>query len=153
MLFRSSLVESVTAPLQTDGSLVTTFTSPDLSGNSYYLKITSRNMLETWSANPVLLSATTTYDFTDDNLKAYQDPFNSNPQTVEVEPGVWAMYNGDVNQDGTIDALDFNDMEIDVNNFEFGYFATDITGAGPVDALDFNLLEINSSYFLFVAHP
>jgi len=63
------------------------------------------------------------------------------------------MYNGDVNQDGTIDALDFNDMEADASAFNFGYYVTDITNAGPVDALDFNQLETNSGYFLFVAHP
>ena len=145
-------VESLTGRLKTDGSLVLNYTVA-ASSNSYYIKVKTRNLIETWSGTPVILGPVTNYDFSNNNLKAYQDINNTFTQQYEVEPGVWAMYNGDVNQDGTIDGQDFNDTETDVNNFAFGYFATDIFNAGPVDGQDFNQLELNSGFFLFVAHP
>lgn len=146
------VVSQTKGSLSCSGFLTSTFPEKIL-GHGYYIKINHRNLIETWSASPVEFSLNTLYDFSVANSKAYQDPYNTNPQMIQVEPGVWAMYNGDVNQDGTIDALDFNDMEADANAFNFGYYVTDITNSGPVDALDFNQLEANSGLFLFVAHP
>ena len=38
--------------------------SGSLIGTSYYIVVKHRNSIETWSANPVLMGATTTFDFT-----------------------------------------------------------------------------------------
>lgn len=71
----------------------------------------------------------------------------------EVEPAVYAIYSGDINQDGTIDGADANLLEIDANNFAFGYNPTDLNGDGASDGADANILEINANLFLFVARP
>jgi hypothetical protein len=82
---------------------------------------------------------------------AFWDSFNL--PMKQVEPGVWAIYSGDINQDGTIDGLDMNYVEIDANNFAFGYNSSDLNGDGATDGLDMNILETNSNLFLFVARP
>ncbi|QLH46090.1 MAG: hypothetical protein HWD58_10920 [Bacteroidota bacterium] len=51
--------------------------------------------------------------------------------------GEWALFCGDINQDGVVDGLDFNDWESDNNNFSAGYFSADLNGDDIVDGLDF----------------
>jgi hypothetical protein len=53
---------TVGALLHTNGTTSVTLPSAVV-GNSYYVVIKHRNHLELWSANPVLFSSTTSYDF------------------------------------------------------------------------------------------
>ena len=66
---------------------------------------------------------------------------------------VFAIYSGDVNQDGTMDVSDFNVMEAQVAAFSTGYVTADINGDLVADVSDFNLLEANVSKFISVIHP
>ena len=66
---------------------------------------------------------------------------------------VYAIYSGDVNQDGLMDASDFNSMEGQVITLSTGYVTGDINGDGLADATDFNLLEKNVLKLLVVVHP
>ncbi len=116
-------------------------------GQSYYIVLKHRNHIETWSANPVLLTENTLYDFSTAANKAYAG------NQMELEPGVWAIYNGDVNQDGVVDGLDYNDWENDSNNFASGYFSTDLNGDGIVDGLDFLFWEQNNNNFVGAVVP
>jgi hypothetical protein len=143
---------SVTTIIRTDGIAYCLFPTA-AAGSSYYIVFKHRNALETWSASPVALTASTNYNFSIANSQAYQDVFNIYPQMIQVEPGVWSIYNGDVTQDGTIDGFDFAAMETDVNDQVFGYYVTDVSNAGPVDGFDFALLEQNVGYSLFIARP
>ena len=93
------------------------------------------------------ISAITNYDFTTAANKAY----GSNQ--IEMEPGIWALFSGDLNTDDNIDLLDLSPLEADINNFSFGHFATDINGDGNVDLLDNPLLEQNINNFVFSIHP
>ena len=72
---------------------------------------------------------------------------------IEVEPGVWAIYTGDINQDENIDLTDYTLYEFDASNFLFGYRPTDIDGDGTVDLLDSPILENNLFNFIFSSHP
>jgi hypothetical protein len=121
---------------------------PGMSGN-FYIVVKGRNMIDTWSANPVAFTpgSTSVYNFT----TAASQAFGSNQS--EVENGVWALYSGDINQDENIDLLDLGNLETDISNFQFGYFATDINGDGNVDLLDLPILETNINHFVFSAHP
>ena len=56
------------------------------------------------------VTGTTSYDFSNAQTKA----FGSNQ--VLVSPGVWAMYSGDISQDGSIDALDYLILDINIGN-------------------------------------
>ncbi len=139
-----SLVSSVKALLHTDGTLTSNFPSPT---GTYYIAIRHRNGIETWSADPVLLSFNpVSYDFTTASYKAFQS------NQVEVESGIWAFYTGDANQDENIDLFDTIILETDVFNFQSGYFSTDFNGDGNVDLLDAPLLEENVTAFIFSHH-
>ncbi|MBS1733212.1 MAG: hypothetical protein JST02_07945, partial [Bacteroidetes bacterium] len=83
--------------------------------------------------------------FTSAASKAYGD------NMVEVEPGVWAFYTGDINQDGGIDGQDMN--YIDNDNGFFGYNDADINGDGGTDGQDMNFIDNNSQLGIFYAQP
>jgi hypothetical protein len=87
------------------------------------------------------------YDFSVQATKA----FGANQ--IEMAPGIFALYTGDINQDGVIDGLDFNDWENDNNSFAAGYLSTDLNGDGVVDGLDFMFCEMNSNLFVGTIAP
>ncbi len=140
--------------LQTDGNLVCTF-SGAYSGNSFYLRVTHRNSLETWSADPVQINDGDTYDFTTSDLQAYSS------NMVNVDPGTFALWSGDVSdfgsnlgiQDGFVESSDYGAIENDSQNFAFGYNYTDITGDGLVESSDYSMIENNSQLFIIASHP
>lgn len=141
-----ALVATTTAMLQTNGMVSATFNSA-ISG-SYYLVIKHRNALQTWSANPVAVSSITPlYDFTNAANKA----FGSN--MAQVEPGIWALYSGDLNGDTNVDNADFSLWEADANAFLFGDFATDLNGDSNVDNADFSIWEANANSTIYVMTP
>jgi hypothetical protein len=76
-----------------------------------------------------------------------------NPPLKQLEGNMYAMYSGDVNQDGAIDLLDINSTENDAADFLFGYNVTDCNGDGATDLLDINTTENNASLFIFYARP
>lgn len=136
--------------LNTNG--IALFTLPNsLIGNSYYIALKHRNSIETWSSNPVLFSDSTMYDFSNNVSKAYSDG-NSVPM-IYLGNGIYAIYTGDINQDGTADATDLQITENDAYEFQYGYNASDCSGDGASDALDMQLIENNTSLFLFMARP
>jgi hypothetical protein len=71
----------------------------------------------------------------------------------EVEPGIFAIYSGDVNQDGVIDVLDQGMLDNDMFNFTFGYVVTDLNGDAVVDLLDQGFLDNNMFNFVGVISP
>lgn len=131
----------------TNGQIVCTFPSSVI-GSSYYVVLQGRNAIQTWSANPVLMDCNTTYNFT----TALSQAYGSN-QTDVSGSGLFAIYNGDVNQDGVVDGLDFNDWETDNNAFAAGYITTDFNGDGIVDGLDFLIWEPNNNAFVGMVTP
>ncbi|HPI55511.1 MAG TPA: CARDB domain-containing protein [Chitinophagaceae bacterium] len=142
-----SLVASHRALLKTDGTL-NAFFETALMNNSYYIVLKHRNSLETWSASPILLSSNTMYDFT----MAVNKAFGSN--MLEIEPSIFALYTGDINQDGFIDSFDFPLLDNDIFNGVSGvYINTDLNGDGFVDSFDFPLFDINSFNGISVIRP
>lgn len=128
-----SLVASAIGVLNTDGTAGIEF--PSLSG-SYYISIRHRNSIETWSAAPVSIGTTASYDFTTSASQAYGD------NMTEVETGIWAIYSGDINQDGAIDAFDYLDADTDIQTGAgSAYLLTDINGDGAVDAFDYLVID------------
>ena len=86
---------------------------------------------------------------------AYGDGINIPMKLVDNINGqnVYAIYSGDINQDGTIDGLDANYVDNDGAVFAFGYNASDINGDGATDGLDANYIDNNGQLFLFKAIP
>jgi sugar lactone lactonase YvrE len=130
--------------LQYDGSA--TVNIPAISGE-HYIVIKHRNALETWSAEPVMMGTQVTYDFTTSASMAYGD------NMVNVGAGKFALWSGDVNQDGVIESGDYVNMENDIFSILFGYLNTDLTGDGVVESDDYILMENNILKVIFVERP
>ncbi len=124
-------------------------------GNYYnktmYLALRNKSTIETWSSLPIKLMDVNSYDFTSILNAAYSDGIN--PPVKFLESGKYAIYSGDVNQDGAIDVLDIINAELDASEFAFGYNSTDCTGDGVTDLLDMIEVEVNASKFIYFARP
>ena len=141
-----ALVATTTATLNTDGTMICTFSSAP--SGSFYIAVKGSNLVQTWSADPQTVGGTPlSYDFTTSASQAYSDNMK------EVETGVWAFYSGDINQDEVVDGSDSTDVINDVENFAFGVLATDLNGDGVVDGTDTTFLINNVENFIFSSHP
>ena len=119
-------------------------------GQSFYIVVKHRNSLETWSSG--ILSFTSdilNYDFTLTASKA----LGANQIQVDASPLRFAIYGGDVNQDGNADALDLGIVENDAFNFVSGYVASDVTGDNVTDALDLAIISNNALNFVSKITP
>ena len=73
---------------------------------------------------------------------------------VQVEPGVFAIYSGDVNQDGFIGSDDVAIIDTDNLNGVFGgYFVTDLNGDAFVGSDDVGIADNNNILGIFVLTP
>ena len=70
-----------------------------------------------------------------------------------VSGGKYALYAGDVNQDGTVDIFDAQITQNGATDFLFGYDASDCNADGATDLFDLQLIYNNSTLFLFSARP
>ncbi len=131
------LIASSQSTISTSGLGQFTFT-PEVTNGSYYISLHHRNSIETWSANPVLINETVSYDFTTGASKAYGD---NQLQTFDLAG--YAIYNGDINHDGAIDGSDFLDLDPSIQNGDGGYATGDLNGDGAVDGSDFLALDPN----------
>jgi hypothetical protein len=141
-----NVVYSASGIVQTNGHMLLDFPA-SLNGNPYYIAVKHRTALETWTANPVMMSSNVSYDFSTSASLAY-----GNNQR-EIASGIWGFYMGDMNQDGVIDGLDFVVWETDNLNFSAGYFVSDLNGDGVVDGLDFLYWESNNLAFIGLMKP
>jgi hypothetical protein len=139
------VVASTQGVLQTNGTAACTFSTSQ--SGSYYIAVKHRNSIETWSTTPITIGASSSYNFTTSANKAYGD------NMIEMEPGVWAFYSGDINQDGFIEGSDFPLLNNDNDAFAEGYLSTDINGDGFVEGSDYPILNNNSDNFIESMHP
>jgi hypothetical protein len=121
---------------------------PSLIGGNYYIAVYHRNSLETWSSLPIAITANTDFDFTTSSSQAY-----GAASMKQVETGVWALYSGDHNQDGSITSSDLGSVATEASLFSFGYINTDLTGDGAIDGFDLGLADNNSHALLVSSHP
>ena len=140
-----NVIHSIKGLLDTAGNAIITFPG-SVNGNRYYLVVGHRNSIAVWSANPVTISATTNYDFTNAITKA----FGSN---MAEDGGVFMLFSGDINQDGSIDFSDYPDLDISSSNGDLGYLPFDLNGDASVDFSDYPTLDINSSQGVLVVTP
>jgi hypothetical protein len=99
----------------------------------------------------VEISYSTTYSFADDVANALSDGVN--PGMKSIGANQFALYAGDVNQDGTIDLFDMQQAENDASSFLFGYESSDVNGDGVSDLFDLQTIENNSTLFIFTTSP
>ncbi len=105
---------------------------PDVDYGFYYLWIQHRMHLDIMSASQLNVRGDTdSYSFT-----TGQDRALGTMPMVELESGVFGMWGGDGNADGSVTALDFLDVWLP-DNGNAGYLAADFNMDGQVTAFDF----------------
>ncbi len=135
----TNIIYNSTSVVETNGEFTIIGIPNSLLNNSYYLAIRHRNSVETWSSMPILITSYTYYNFTTNASKAYGG------NQKELETGVFALYTGDINQDGYIDGFDYPMFDDDTQNNVSGvYVNTDLNGDGYVDGFDYPLFDENS---------
>lgn len=120
-------------------------TIDDLPGTfdgDYYITIRHRNSIETTSATAVSFAGS----IINQSYAAPADVYGAN--LVQMIDGYYAIYGGDVNQDGSADSGDMTPVDNDAANFESGYLPTDVNGDGSIDSGDMTLIDNNASLFV-----
>ena len=152
-LHRSSppynITDSGKAKLDSNGNA--DFIFRNISGSTnYYVHLNHRNSVETWSDSARSFAGNALeLDFTVSASRA----FGNNMIMVDASPVRFAVYGGDVNQDGTVDATDVSAIDNDASNFVSGYVVTDLTGDNFVDGTDFAIADNNAANFVSVISP
>ncbi|MCB0727275.1 MAG: hypothetical protein R3A12_14035 [Ignavibacteria bacterium] len=141
-----SLIDSSSA--LAGSGIASTFNFPNAaSGVGYYIVAKSNNSLETWSSNPqVFKSNFLNYNFTTESAKAFGDNMVNNN-------GSWSFYQGDINQDESINLDDVLLVYNDAINFVSGNAVTDLNCDNLVDLSDLIAVFSNSSNFVHVIRP
>lgn len=117
----------------------------------YYIQLNHRNSIEVWSSTPQVFNSfhRLTYSFITAANKAYA----GNQKQVDISPSRFAMYSGDVNQDGNVDVLDVGLTDNDAFNFLSGYINTDVNGDNVVDVNDLAIIDNNAFNFVSKVRP
>ena len=118
----------------------------------YYIQAVHRNSITTWSKSGGELierEIPKTYDFTTGQTKS----FGSNSVQVNNSPVRYAIYSGDINQDGMADLSDEVSVFNDAGNFTVGYVNTDVTGNNTVDLNDLTITYNNAANFVLAITP
>ncbi|MBK8981991.1 MAG: hypothetical protein IPM38_06625 [Ignavibacteria bacterium] len=97
----------------------------------------------------VATGSPTYYDLSNSLSQAYA----GNQIQVDASPVRFALYSGDVNQDGTIDLTDGSLIDNDAFNFASGYLQTDLNGDGIVDISDALFADNNGFNFVSKITP
>ncbi len=136
---------STDVALATDGTA--TLNIPDSFNGSYYITIKHRNSIET--TTPTARSFTGGFisqDFTTGTAQAY----GNNLKNIS---GVFVIFTGDVNQDGSVDTGDMIPVDNDSFNYATGYVNSDINGDGSTDTADMIYVDNNSANYIGTMHP
>ena len=81
-------------------------------------------------------------------LSSANTAFGNNQIQVDASPVRFAIYGGDSNQDGQVDATDLAQIDNAAFNFVTGYVNTDLTGDNVVDASDGAIADNNAANFV-----
>jgi len=123
------------------------FSIPGSLSGSYYIIVNHRNSLETWSAAPVDFSGSAaSYNFSTSSAQAYGN-------NMKALGSIFAIFAGDVTQDGSLGVLDMTAVDNKSKLFATGYLPEDINGDGSVGALDMLFVDNNSKNFVAIKKP
>lgn len=144
-----AIADSAKGYLNSSGSGIFTFNNA-VNFTQYFIQTKHRNAIETWSKTAqFFINSELDYDFSTSNTQA----FGNNLTQVDYSPVYYAIFSGDVNQDGVVDASDYVEIDNDAANFETGYRNTDLNGDNFIDASDAVIADINAANFVSVIRP
>ena len=142
-----TLAYTSTATLSTSGLANVSFPGSTI-GNSYYIVVRHRNSIAVATASTVtILANATAYDFSTAATQAYGD------NLLDDGSGLFMIYTGDINQDGSVDFNDYPDLDISSSNGDLGYLPYDLNGDASVDFNDYPMIDVNSSNGIIAMLP
>lgn len=147
-----AIIDSAKSYITTAGVGTYVFNNPAVSNAvNYYFQTKHRNALETWTKAPGQQFAgnVLAYNLTDDSTKAY----GSNQANVDASPKRYALYEGDVDQNGSVSLTDITQIYNASAVFSSGYVVNDINGDALVNLNDISLAFNNSSLFVAKIQP
>jgi len=144
-----TIIDSGKGLLDSNGKGLFTFANA-VNNSNYYIVVKHRNSIETWSGSGVsFISNQLNYNFTTSSAQAYEN----NLVQVDDSPIKFAIFSGDVNQDGIIDGTDLSAVDNDAFNLVSGFVNTDINGDNFVDASDLSIVDNNAYNTVIVRRP
>jgi hypothetical protein len=150
-----TIVHTATPMLQKNGSALCVFPASAV-GGSYYVVVDHKGSNPLWSANPVTLTSSATYNFANNLENAYSDGDLSISPMHTIVSGLYGIWLGELNEDGYLDATDYSNLEMDI--YASGYQGLylldgDFNGDTYVDASDFAVFDSNSNYGAYEQRP
>lgn len=143
-------IDTARVRVNSTGHAMCEFRKSQLTRN-YFVEVKHRSSIAVWSSTPKFLvtGQTNVLQLKDDRSLAY----GMNIKEVDKFPIQFALYSGDVNQDGIIDAGDCAITDNDAFNFTTGYSVTDLNGDLVVDAEDLVIVTENAYSFVVTLQP
>jgi len=141
-----TVVDNSPAVVSSSGIAILSFSI--VPAGTYYLTVTHRNSVETWSASGVVLTSGS-YNLSTSTSQA----FGGNLIQVDTSPLRFAIYGGDQNQDGFVNLTDVINVYNASSIFETGYKSTDMNGDNVTDLTDVVITYNNSSIFVSIKKP
>ena len=142
-----SVLYSSPAILNSDGTCTFHFNTSPVR-NSYYVVFKHRNCLESWSANPTsITNSTVSFEPATNASLIYGN------NLCNLGDGNFALWSGDLNNDGVIDLIDVHLLESFLSPITIGYTRPDLTGDNCVESADYSVMENNCGENLHVLKP
>ncbi|HMS33227.1 MAG TPA: hypothetical protein PKC91_04000 [Ignavibacteria bacterium] len=144
-----AIVDSAKGYLSTTGTVSLSFENA-VSGVPYWIQLMHRNSIETWSSTAQTFATNSlSYSFSTAAVQAY----GNNMVQIDSSPLRFAVYNGDENQNGSVDLVDITDTYNSASGFAAGYLNTDTDGNNIVDLNDITITYNNASAFVSKVIP
>jgi hypothetical protein len=132
-------------PLGTNGTA--SVSVPGIYNNLYYITIKHRNHIDTVSAGTQSFAGNTI-------TQSFANPDDVYGGNLGQMPDYgYAIFGGDINGDGIVDALDFIYTDNAASQMSVGYLPTDANGDGSVNSTDIGLIDQNASTFVRAVTP
>ncbi len=150
-----TIVHTVTPMLQTNGNAVCVFPGSAV-GQSYYVVVDHRATNPLWSATPITITSSSTYNMANALANAYSDGNPAIQPMDAITSGLYGIWVGELNEDGYLDAVDYSIFEIETNaaQYQNQYLLDgDFNGDTYVDASDFAVFDSNSDYGAYEQRP
>lgn len=132
--------------LSTTGTATVTDIPATLNG-SYYITVKHRNSVEVTTASPVSFAGS----IINQSFATPADVYGGN-LLLMFDMG-YAIYGGDVTQDGYVDTGDVTIIDNDQFNFTVGYVDSDVNGDGFTDTGDVTIVDNNQFNFVGAILP
>lgn len=116
--------------------------------SEYYLVVSHRNTIDTWSSVPGEVTSNFTMDYYFFYLAG--NAYGSNQVNVGSR---YCMYNGDANRDNVVNLADVVAVNNNTTSFATGYLKTDMNGDNITNLTDLVLTFNNASNFVGTIKP